>query len=136
MDEILKFLDIDRFQGYKRSIPPQSVEEVISALSEFMECVRYLNTRRSKTNLNLDSEDAVQDAIYLMLRPWVMDIRPESPTGKIANRYAIKDFLLPSLRTVVEAKYIRDKSHGKSISQEINDDIETYRVCKMNCVKI
>ena len=127
MDGINKFLNIDSLQGYKKPVLNQSVEEVINALSEFMECVRYLNTRRSKTNLNLDSEEAVQDAIYLMLRPWVMDIRPESPTGKVANRYSIKDFLLPSLRTVIEAKYIRDKAHGKSISQEINDDIETYR---------
>ncbi|MBS1773675.1 MAG: hypothetical protein JST82_12525 [Bacteroidetes bacterium] len=127
MDSIKNFLNIDSLQGYKKPVLSQSVEEVINALSEFMECVRYLNTRRSKTNLNLDSEEAVQDTIYIMLRPWVMDIRPESPTGKVANRYSIKDFLLPALRTVIEVKFIRDKTHGKSISQEINDDIETYR---------
>ncbi len=52
---------------------------------------------------------------------------PENPNGKVANRFSIKDFLIPSLRTVVEAKFIRDKNHGKTIVQEINDDIETYR---------
>ncbi|MDO8619716.1 MAG: hypothetical protein Q7R49_07380 [Candidatus Daviesbacteria bacterium] len=127
MDNIVRFLDIDNLKSYKKPLLKQPVEEVICALSEFMECIRYLNTRRSKTNLILDSEDAIQDAIYLMLRPWVVDIRPENPTDKIANRFVVKDFLLPSINTVIEAKYIRDKNHGKRIVQEINDDIETYR---------
>jgi hypothetical protein len=127
MYNISKFLNVDNLKSYKKEVFSQTVEEVIKALSEFMECVRYLNTRRSKTNLNLDSEEAVQDAIYLMLRPWVTNIIPENPNQKIAGRYSIKDFLLPDLRTVIEAKYIRDKAHGKSIVQEINDDIETYR---------
>jgi hypothetical protein len=127
MSDISNFLNVDNLKGYNKQVLNQTVEEVVRALSEFMECVRYLNTRRSKTNLNLDSEEAVQDAIYLMLRPWVTNIIPENPNQKIAGRYSIKDFLLPDLRTVIEAKFIRDKSHGKSIVQEINDDIETYR---------
>jgi len=104
-----------------------SVNSIIAALEQFMECVRYLNTRRSSTSLLLESEGAVQDALYLMLRPWIHDLIPESPTERVANRYAIKDFASYSLRTVVEAKYIRDKDHGKSITRELNDDIETYR---------
>src|SRR5277367_1635454 len=70
---------------------------IVSALEQFMECVRYLNTRRSTgARLNLESEDDVQDAIYLMLRPWVTDLAYENPTDKVANRFAIKDFLSKS----------------------------------------
>lgn len=102
---------------------------IVKALSEFMECVRYLNTRRSTSAvLALDSEAAVQDAIYLMLRPWIPDLVPENPTDRVAGaRYSIKDFLSRSAKTVIEAKFIRDVSHGKNISKEIHDDIETYR---------
>jgi len=104
------------------------VGRIVKALDEFMECVRYLNTRRSTgAILNLDSEAAVQDAIYLMLRPWILDLVPENPTDKVAGRYTIKDFLSKAARTVVEAKYIRDVNHGKIISKELHDDIETYR---------
>lgn len=104
------------------------VGRIVKALDEFMECVRYLNTRRSTTAvLTLDSEAAVQDAIYLMLRPWVLDLVPENPTDKVASRYSIKDFVSKSARTVIEAKYIRDAAHGKGISKELHDDIETYR---------
>jgi len=114
----------------------KSLADILSALSNFMECVRYLNTRRTtKTILSLDSEDAIQDAIYLMLRPWIPDIVPENPTDKVANRFLIKDFLIPSLKTVIEVKYVRDKNHGKNIAKEINDDIETYRY-HHNCYTI
>lgn len=108
--------------------PEVSHLKILSALTQFGECVRYLNTRRSTgAKLNLEKEADVQDAIYLMLRPWVTDMVHETPTDKIGNRYVIKDFLAPSARTVIEAKFIRDESHGKQISKELHDDIEMYR---------
>jgi hypothetical protein len=107
---------------------PVELSGIVGALENFMECVRYLNTRRSGgAILSLESEADVQDAIYLMLRPWVKDLIPEDPTGRIGNRYTIKDFISASARTIVEAKFIRDKEHGKAISKELHDDIETYR---------
>ena len=108
--------------------PEVSYAKILSALEQFGECVRYLNTRRSTgARLNLESEADVQDAIYLMLRPWIIDLVHENPTEKVGNRYAIKDFLAPSARTIIEAKFIRDASHGKQISKELHDDIEVYR---------
>lgn len=105
-----------------------TVHTLISALQEFMECVRYLNRRRSTgAILNLNSEAEVQDTVYLMLRPWIHDLVPENPTDRIANRYSVKDFLSCSLRTVIEVKFIRNADHGKSVVKELNDDIETYR---------
>jgi hypothetical protein len=107
---------------------PADVSQILRSLDEFMECVRYLNTRRSTTAvLELDSEAAVQDALYLMLRPWVVDLIAETPTDRIANRYTIKDFASASSRVVIEAKFIRDRDHGRQISREIHDDIENYR---------
>lgn len=105
-----------------------TVNDVFAALGEFSECVRYLNTRRSAgAVLSLSSEADVQDALYLILRPWVQDLVAETPTEKVANRFAIRDFLSRSLKLVIEAKYIRDEDHGKGISREIHDDIEVYR---------
>ena len=101
---------------------------IIRALEQFSECVRYLNTRRSGgTILDINNEAGVQDLIYIMLRAWVHDITPETPSEKIANRYSIKDFLIKSAKTVIEAKFVRDNSHGKNISRELHDDIENYR---------
>ena len=100
----------------------------MQALGSFSEIVRYLNTRRSSgAVLELTNEAAVQDALYLMLRPWILDLVPENPTDKVANRFSIKDFVSHSNRFVIEAKYVRNPDHGKSLVKEINDDIETYR---------
>ncbi len=131
LSKLLSGVDsIRKKQNIRDKIPEKRVEviRVITALQSFSDCVRYLNTRRSKgALLKLDSEAAVQDAIYLMLRPWLIDLVAENPTDRVANRYSIKDFLSKSNRLVIEAKYIRTADHGKSIVTELNDDIETYR---------
>jgi len=102
--------------------------KIADALEQFQECVRYLNTRRSSgAVLNLNSEADVQDAVYLILRPWVTDLVWENPTGKVANRYTIKDFVTREAKTVIEAKYVRNENHGRQISREMHDDIENYR---------
>lgn len=124
-------------EGFRNKFPaqialekpvPHRQLEIILALNQFMECVRYLNTRRSKgTVLTLSSEGDVQDALYIMLRAWVSDLKYEDPTSKNGNRFVIKDFFVPSAELIIEAKYIRDKKHGKEVSKELHDDIEMYR---------
>lgn len=105
-----------------------TVDDVLAALHEFSEIVRYLNTRRSTgAVLSLNTEADVQDALYVILRPWIRDLVCESPTDKVGNRFTIRDFVSRSLRVVIEAKIVRDESHGKSISKELHDDIEVYR---------
>src|SRR3989344_5299823 len=104
-----------------------SYADVLSALNQFSECVRYLNTRRSGTEISLEDEASVQDAVFLMLRPWIPDLIPESPGEKTANRYTIKDFFSKNLKTIVEIKFIRSEDHGKNVTKELYDDIENYR---------
>ena len=105
-----------------------SIGPALLALQEFDACVRYLNTRRSAgAVIDIQSEADVQDVLYLLLRPWVVDLIYESPADKSANRYAIKDFSSGTGRFVVDAKYIRDKEHGRLMSKELHDDIEMYR---------
>jgi hypothetical protein len=108
--------------------PQEGVGPTILALREFDACVRYLNTRRSAgAVINIQSEADVQDVLYLLLRPWIVDLTYESPGDKSANRFVIKDFSSASQRFVIDAKFIRDKEHGRLISKELHDDIEMYR---------
>ncbi len=110
------------------SVATPGVAPVLLAMHEFDACIRYLNTRRSAgAIINIESEADVQDVLYLLLRPWIIDLTYESPADKTANRFVIKDFASPSGRFVIDAKYIRDKDHGKNISKELHDDIEMYR---------
>jgi hypothetical protein len=110
------------------AVPPPGIDPVLLGLREFDACVRYLNTRRSAgAIINIESEADVQDVLYLLLRPWVVDLVFESPADKSGNRYAIKDFSSAAGRFVVDAKYIRNEEHGRLISRELHDDIEMYR---------
>jgi hypothetical protein len=112
----------------RSSAPTIGVASVLLALQEFDACVRYLNTRRSAgAVINIESEADVQDVLYLLLRPWIIDLAYESPADKSGNRYAIKDFSSAAGRFVIDAKYIRNNEHGRTISQELHDDIEMYR---------
>lgn len=114
--------------GDKGAVPAPGVGPALLALQEFDACVRYLNTRRSAgAIINIQSEADVQDVLYVLLRPWIVDLAYESPADKSANRYVIKDFSSAAGRFVVDAKYIRDKEHGRLISKELHDDIEMYR---------
>lgn len=128
LDGFDKIRGVPAFKGDNLASREISVNSVMEALHAFTDVNRYLLTRRRTGGiLELSNEAAVQDLLYLMLRPWVIDLVPETPTDKIANRYSIKDFASHSGRFVIEAKYIRTVEHGKSIAKEINDDIETYR---------
>jgi hypothetical protein len=112
----------------KNDAPSLGIAPVLLALREFDACVRYLNTRRSEgAVINIRAEADVQDVLYLLLRPWIVDLTYESPGDKSGNRYAIKDFHSAGARFVLDAKYIRDKNHGRAISKELHDDIEMYR---------
>lgn len=125
LSEIRRRLDADRLTTTPLD---GSIDRIIAALNSFGEVVRYLNTRRSKgAILQLESEADVQDALYLMLRPWILDLTPENPTDRVANTYSIKDFISKTHRCVVEVKFVRTKEHGKSVNSELNDDIENYR---------
>src|SRR5262245_37857752 len=75
------------------SVATPQVAPVLLAMREFDACIRYLNTRRSAgAIINIESEADVQDVLYMLLRPWVIDLTYESPGDKTANRFVIKDF--------------------------------------------
>lgn len=63
----------------------------------------------------------------MILRPWIPDLVPETPTDKTGNRFTVRDFVSKTLHAVIEAKFVRDKQHGKNISKELHVDIEVYR---------
>jgi hypothetical protein len=120
--------DLAQASKVQATVTTPGIAPVLIALREFDACVRYLNTRRSAGAVfNIENEADVQDVLYILLRPWIVDLSYESPGEKSGNRYTIKDFISSSGRFVIDAKYIRDKDHGRLISKELHDDIEMYR---------
>jgi hypothetical protein len=83
--------------------------------------------RAGATPLTFLAEHDVQDLLHAMLRPWVADIRPEEFTPSYAGTSTRMDFLLPAHRLVLELKFVRDRTHGRKVGDELIVDIEHYR---------
>lgn len=93
----------------------------------FEDVARYLIARRSAPTICIDSEDAVQDVLYLVLKPSIPDLEWENPMPKEANRSWRPDFTSMAHSIAIDAKYVRDKSHGKQITRELDEDIAAAR---------
>lgn len=75
----------------------------------------------------LENEYDVQDVLHAVLRLFFDDVRPEETTPSHAGKHALMDFLVPEVGTVIEAKYVRDRAHGKKVNEEIIVDVARYK---------
>ena len=108
---------------------PSSVEEPLLVLLRGLRRAMHPLTHRRKGAqcLWLESEYDTQDLLHALLRPWVADIRPEEFTPSYAGTSTRMDFLLPAHALVIEVKFVRDRSHGRKIGDELIIDIGHYR---------
>jgi hypothetical protein len=68
----------------------------------------------------------VQAILYLMLRSVFDDVVDEEPTKKFGHGYSRIDFRIPSLKLIVEAKFVRKREDFKKIEDEIKIDSINY----------
>lgn len=108
---------------------PAKVEELLEVTIHGMRRAMHPLTHRRKglQPLSFRSEYDVQDLLHALLRPWISDIRPEEFTPSYGGSSTRMDFLLPAHRLVIETKIVRDRSHARSVGQELIIDIEHYR---------
>ena len=109
-----------------RALPP-SVETLLEALKTFPTLVGYLNGRRSSGGpIVIASEADVQDLIYISLKPMFPDMVYEEPTKKGPAGYSVGDFSVPSLKLILEIKFIAARQDVKTKADEISEDIWKY----------
>jgi hypothetical protein len=111
------------------TVKPESVEELLTILVRGLPRAMHplIHRRKGAQTMSFSSEYDVQDLLHSMLRPWVLDIRPEEFTPSYAGSNARMDFLLPAHKLVIELKFVRDRSHGKKLGDELIIDFEHYR---------
>jgi hypothetical protein len=68
----------------------------------------------------------IQSILWLILRSVFDDVIDEEPTPKLGHSYSIVDFRIPSLKLLVEAKFIRTKEDFKKVENEIKIDSINY----------
>lgn len=116
-------------KGERGKVFPSSIDELLTTLVRGLPRAMHPLTHRRKGSpiLEFASEYDVQDLLHALLRPWVGDVRPEEFTPSYAGTSTRMDFLLPAHSIVIELKFVRDRSHGKRIGDELIIDIEHYR---------
>ncbi|HEV2779253.1 MAG TPA: hypothetical protein VGX25_07610 [Actinophytocola sp.] len=76
----------------------------------------------------ITSEREIQDILYLILRSVFDDVNDEDPNPKVGHASTRSDFGIPSLRLLVEIKYIYagPAAEFKKIEQEVMTDSVAY----------
>jgi hypothetical protein len=104
------------------------LEKLELIFSNFHKVVRQLRSRyNDKETLDVSDEYDVQDLLHAILHIFFLDIRPEEYTPSYAGSHRRMDFLLKPEKTVIEIKMTRKNLGNKEISEQLNDDIATYK---------
>lgn len=113
-----------------RMVPanPETVDEVVLVVIQGLRRAMHPLTYRRKgaESMHFANEYDVQDLLHALLRPWVVDVRAEEYTPSYAGKSTRMDFYLPAHNLVIETKSVRDKSHAKSVGDELVLDIAHY----------
>jgi hypothetical protein len=80
----------------------------------------------TQSSFAIQQERDVQDLLFVILRSLFPDARREELAPSHAGSSKRIDLVIPSGRTVVEVKFVRDRSHGRRVADELKIDIESY----------
>lgn len=108
-------------------IAPGHLSALLKAFPAAMKRWRY-DEEKSKDPIRwpVKSEREVQDIMWLMLRPYFKDLIDEETLPKLGHSAYKPDFAIPSLRTLLEVKYVRKKGDFKTVEKEILEDSVAY----------
>lgn len=96
--------------------------------SNFHGVTRQLRQRHNnRETIDVRDEYDVQDLLHSILTMFFSDIRPEENTPSYAGNHRRMDFLLKPEKTVIEVKMTRPNLNNQRVSEQLNDDIITYK---------
>ena len=82
--------------------------------------------KRNKSKFKNELE--LQNFIYSTLRALFVSVEFEDPTEKICGKFNRLDFVLKEHKIIIEVKYVRDKRHGTTVSEELSVDFPRYKL--------
>jgi len=96
-----------------------SLVHLIQTLRRFRECCQYLKQPPA-------NEKEVQDIIWIMLRSQYETLIREEVLPKFGSKSYKPDFGIPDIRTLIEVKFIGEKTAVATIQEETLADIPAY----------
>jgi len=102
-----------------------SVNHVSKILQNFESAMKRWVFNENKKWV-IDNEKDVQSILYLILRSVFEDTQYEEPTDKFGHGWSVVDLKIPSLRLLIEVKFVRQSSDFSKIEDEIKIDSIDY----------
>lgn len=116
-----------------RAASAEDLVRVLRRLPDGLQHWTWEDKPRTKTSpearkWHLDNEYHVQNLLWLLLAPIFPDLVSEDYTPKVGPVQPRADIGLPSLRIIVEAKFMRSTDAPKSMIEQIAEDASLYLV--------
>lgn len=116
-----------------RAASAEDLIHVLRRLPDGLQRWTWEGKPRTKTSpearmWHVDNEYHVQNILWLLLAPIFPDLVPEDYTPKVGPVQPRADIGLPSLRIIVEAKFMRSTDAPKSMIEQIAQDASLYLV--------
>ena len=85
---------------------------------------------------HIDHEYHVQNLLWMLLSPIFPDLDDEQYLVKIGQKNPRADFYIPSMRVIIEAKFLRPADRIQKIIDEIAADLSLYRSLGNDCAGV
>jgi REase_DpnII-MboI len=115
------------------SQPQASVEDVVKILRRVPAAFRRWTwetkgkTKNSKARKwEIDNEYHVQNFLYFLLVPYFPDLQEEEYTLSIGQMHPRADLVIPSLKLVIEVKFMRQRDKPQKMIEQIAADASLY----------
>jgi REase_DpnII-MboI len=82
---------------------------------------------------HIDHEYHVQNLLWLLLAPIFPDLDDEQYLKKIGQKTPRADLYIPSMKIIIEAKFVRPGERFQKVIEEISADASLYLAMGNNC---
>jgi len=121
-----------RHERYESMFEDRNINKnklIYSQLDQFPIISNFISDRKNnRTSFIIENEYDIRDLLFVCFKSVLQDVRLEEWTTKHGGKSKRIDIVIPQVDTVIEVKYIRDKKHGNSVSDDLKIDIESYHV--------
>ncbi len=124
-----------------KGVTAADVAELLRRIPTAMKKWTWEERPRTKTapsarQWHIDNEYHVQNLLWLVLAPFLPNLVDEESTPKVGPIQPRADICVPSLRLIVEAKFMRAGDAPKKVVEQIAQDASIYLVSGSNYDKL
>jgi hypothetical protein len=104
----------------------ESVNSIVLTSNHISKILGNFESALRRFKWKINEEKDVQDIVWLILRCYFYDLVDEEHLPKFGHKSSKPDFGIPSLKLLIEVKFVRNQRDFKKIEDEIKADYIDY----------